>query len=815
METKFDHLNFEKEAKKLWAENKIYEYEKESKKETFSIDTPPPTVSGSLHMGHIYSYTHADLIARYKRMKNFNVFYPMGFDNNGLATERYVEKKNQIKGNMMKRSDFIALCLKDSNDSIKDFENLWRNIGLSIDWNLSYSTISPKARKISQLSFLDLYKKNHIYRKEEPSLYCTTCQTTVAQAELENIEVSTTFNDIEFITEDGEKLRIATTRPELIPACVAIFYNPEDSRYIHLKNKTAISPIFKNKVKIIADEKVSIEKGSGLVMCCTFGDQTDIFWQKKYSLPFIQIIGFDGKWTTASGPLAGLKVHDARKKILELLKEEGKLLSQKQIKHNVNTHERCKNEIEYLILTQWFIKILEHKEAFLELANQIEWKPNFMKSRYDDWVENLAWDWCISRQRFFGIPFPVWHCQDCKEILLAEEKDLPIDPQEKAYPKNKCHKCGSSNISPEKDVMDTWATSSLTPQINLNWETSETKINLPMSMRPQAHDIIRTWSFYTIVKAYYHQKSIPWKTIALSGYVTADGKEKISKSKGNAKFTPQSLLEQFSTDTVRYWSANGKLGSDTILSETQFKIGNRLVTKLWNAFRFCKEHISNYEKTDKKIEHTKLNQWLLHKFNKTVVEYTKNFDNLEYTNALQNIETFFWTIFCDNYLELVKDQFFNPDKYSSEDLESTRCTLYEVGFGILQLFAPITPFIIESIYQLIYKKHEKIVSIHKTLIDTNRFVYSFEESEILFDNIVNIVNQVRKLKSEKSLSLKTELRTLHIYCKNTNLLHLIKTEESIILGITNAKHIVCETEELTEAELVRDNDIWTAKVSIN
>ncbi|HBS47760.1 TPA: valine--tRNA ligase [Candidatus Dependentiae bacterium] len=813
MEKNFDHKIFEPQARKLWEENKINEFDKDSKKELFSIDTPPPTVSGSLHMGHMYSYTQQDLIARYKRMRGFNVFYPMGFDDNGLATEKFVEKKHQIKGKMMKRSDFIELCLKESHEAEKQFEELWKTMGLSIDWNLIYSTISPKSRKISQISFLDLYKKNLVYRKDEPSLYCTTCQTTVAQAELENIDVSSTFNDIEFETETGEKLTISTTRPELLAACVAIFYNPSDSRYSHLKNKYAITPIYNQKVQILPDEKVSVEKGTGLVMCCTFGDQTDIWWQKKYNLPFIQIIGFDGKWTAKSGQLEGLRVHDARKKILELLKESGKLLAQKQITHPVNTHERCKQEIEYLILTQWFIKILDHKQEFIDAANKIEWKPKFMQSRYNDWVENLAWDWCISRQRFYGVPFPVWHCQDCGCTLLAQEKDLPIDPQETTYPAGKCDKCGSTNIKAETDVMDTWATSALTPQLNANWPQNDVGIKMPMSLRPQAHDIIRTWAFYTIVKAHYHNKTLPWTTIALSGYVTADGKEKISKSKGNAKFTPQSMLELYPTDTIRYWSANGRLGCDTILNDTQLKIGNRLVTKLWNAFRFCKEHIANYEKSEN-IKHGKLNQWLLHKFSQTYAQYIKQFDTYEYTAALQEIETFFWQIFCDNYLELVKDQFFNPDKYSKKEIESTRFALYEVGFGILQLFAPFVPYISESIYQIIYKDKEDHISLHQTKLDAKRFSYEFTNSATIFDELVNIIGQVRKLKSEKALSLKTELKELQIFGSDSKTFDLIKSEENVILGVTNAKQIIYKEEKLEAPSLLQEGETWMAKVCL-
>ncbi|MFH1644032.1 MAG: valine--tRNA ligase, partial [bacterium] len=664
----------------------------------------------------------------------------------------------------MKRSEFIKLCLKESTEAEKTFENLWKNLGLSIDWTKLYTTIDEKSRRISQQSFIELYKKNKVYKKDEPSLYCTTCQTSVAQAEIDNKEIKSTFNDIEFKTEDGEQLIIATTRPELIPACVAVFYHPDDKRYKKLKGKHAITPIFNKKVPILPDDKVDPEKGSGIVMCCTFGDQTDIYWFKKHKLPFIQAVGLDGKWTKITEPLEGLRAHEARKKMLELLQQEGLLLGQKEITHFVNTHERCKQEIEYQILHQWFIKILEHKNEFLKQGEKVNWYPEFMKARYIDWVKNLSWDWCISRQRFFGIPFPVWYCSDCGEILLADEKDLPVDPQEQQYPGKKCTKCSSKNITPDTDVMDTWNTSSLTPQINVNWPINDQGIKIPMSLRPQAHDIIRTWAFYTIVKAYFHEKQIPWNDIVISGHVLS-GKEKISKSHGGAKLTPEHLLSSYPADVIRYWSANGKIGTDTAFSENQLKIGQRLLTKIWNAFRFSSEHIKNYNKNEN-VELDDLSKWILHKFAVTFKTYRKYFDNYEHTQALETIEKFFWHNFCDNYLELIKDQIFNPDKYDNAQIESTKFTLYEIGFGILQLFTPFLPHITEAIYQMLFKKNEKAISINNTILNSDRFNFEFSKENELIDKIIEIVGEVRKLKSETKLSLKSEIQQLNINSEN-------------------------------------------------
>lgn len=815
MEKLYDHLEFEKKAKELWEKENIYKFDPESKKEVFSIDTPPPTVSGTLHTGHIFSYTHTDIIARYKRMLGLNIFYPMGFDDNGLPTERYVEKNHKIKAHMLKRSEFIKLCLQESAKVEKEFEELWKTMGLSIDWSKTYSTISDKARRISQYSFIELFKKNLVYRKQEPSLYCTTCRTSVAQAELDDADVSSTFNDIEFKTEDGQKLIISTTRPELLPACVAIFYNPEDERYKNLNGKFAIVPIFEQKVKILPDEKVQKDKGTGLVMCCTFGDQTDILWYKKHNLPFVQVVGLDGNWTDKSGPLAGLKVHGARKKVLELLKDSNLLLEQKKISHNVNVHERCKQEIEYMILSQWFVKILEHKKTFLELADKISWNPEFMKARYKDWVENLGWDWCISRQRFYGIPFPVWHCKDCGQIILADEKNLPIDPQEENYPGEKCPKCSSKDLAPDTDVMDTWNTSSLTPFINTNWP-EKGEIKIPMSMRPQAHDIIRTWAFYTIIKSLYHLNEIPWKEIVISGHILA-GKEKVSKSKGGGKVpTPQELLKQYPADAIRYWAANGRLGMDTAFSPNQLKIGQRLITKLWNAFRFCKDHIQDFNKEEIQLNNLdNLNKWLLHKFTQTFKTYNKYFEKYDYSLALETVEKFFWHNFCDNYLELIKDQMFNPDKYSKNVIQNTQFVLYEVGFGLLQLFAPVLPYVTETLYQQLFKEKENDVCLHLTLLDGNRFNYDYANTANFMDTIMQIVGVCRKLKTSKQLSLKTELENLFIYSDDEKLLEDIKKEENLLKGISKAKLISYKNEDLNEDLLEQEADLWNMKIKVS
>ena len=817
MEKQYDNHLHERKAQQLWLEHNTYAA-KNNPGQLYSIDTPPPTVSGALHIGHIFSYTHTDIMARYKRMSGYSVFYPFGFDDNGLPTERFVEKKLDIHAHSMKRSDFIAICLQETVAVEHTFKELWQHMGLSVDWNLDYSTISRRARKISQESFIRLYKKGYVYRKYEPALYCTVCRTSVAQAELDDVEKPSFFNDIVFKTGDGQLLVIGTTRPELLPSCVALFYNPADTRYQHLAGKKAMVPLFGQVVPIMADDQVIMEKGTGLVMCCTFGDKTDIYWFKKYNLPYRQSIGNDGKWVADTGILAGLTAHKARETVLHALKENGLLPAQKQITHAVNVHERCKKEIEYIALSQWFLNILSYKKELIAIADGINWFPGFMKARYTNWVASLGWDWCLSRQRFFGIPFPVWHCAN-GHIILAEEKYLPIDPQETQY-HGSCPECGSTEITPDTDVMDTWNTSSLTPQICYSlfahddshvFEPQAMQEFIPMSMRPQAHDIIRTWAFYTIIKSWMHFDSIPWRDIVISGHVLSDAKEKISKSKENNKIAPENLLQQYSADVIRYWTASGQLGHDVAFSENQLKIGQRLVTKIWNAFRFIHEHMPKHI-TEQPARLGPVNEWILHQSSACFMMYHRALDTYELSAALDAIEKFFWHDFCDNYLELIKNQLFNPDQYDKETVHATQWTLYTIGLRILQWYAPYLPHVTETIYQELFSKEEKFLSLHQTRFDGIN--YTFEKSARLMHHCVSLITHVRTLKTKQQLSLKVELSVLEIISDIEQTLDDLMTIEQIIKGVTQAKTIMYRPvkDRNHEMSLLEKDGVWIAKI---
>ena len=826
MDKRYESKISEKKIQELWEKEKTYTAAN-NPGPLYSIDTPPPTVSGSLHTGHIFSYTQTDILARYKRMSGYSIFYPMGFDDNGLPTAKYVEKKLKISAHKVGREAFIKECLEISKETGKEFKEIFQKMGLSVDWNLCYSTISNRVRKLSQESFIKLFEKGFVYRKDEPALFCTKCRTSVAQAELDDEEKDSVFNDIIFKTEDGKELLIGTTRPELLPSCVAVLYNPKDERYKALKNKKAIVPIFEQTIDILEDENVDLEKGTGLVMVCTFGDTTDTLWFKKFNLPYKQSIDFGGKFLPHTGILAGLKIKDARERILQELKEQGLLVNQKPIKHPVNVHERCKKEIEILALPQWFLKILEYKQQFLDLGDKINWFPSFMKSRYKDWVEHLGWDWCLSRQRFYGIPFPVWHCENCGQILLADFKDLPIDPQETSYPGGKCPKCGSTDIAPDTDIMDTWNTSSITPYILYTYfnkddaspfEKNKVSDFIPMSMRAQAHDIIRTWAFYTIVKTWFHHKTIPWNNIVISGHVLADY-GKISKSKGGGSLSPETLLEKFSADAIRYWTASGGLGKDISISESQIKIGQKLVTKLWNAFRFINTHIADVEKQETQNNNTPgslsiINEWILDEITICFENYNRYLEQYEFAHALQHLDKFFWTTFCDNYLEIIKDQLFNPENYDTKQVSTTKAMLYSVGLRILQMYANYIPYVTESIYQIIYKEREQIDSLHQTKFEAVQTKHYFSVSSRIMHSIIDVISQVRKLKTKHELSLKTELDCLEIYSLKNEELNAFRKNEQLIRGITKAHIIEIKNEKLEESRLEKVVDKLKAAVYV-
>jgi valyl-tRNA synthetase len=769
--SKFDFREIENKWKIYWEKENIFKADF-SKKKVYSIDTPPPTVSGAMHIGHVFSYSQQDFIARFERMflvsKNGSVFYPFGTDDNGLPTERLVEKMNNVRSKDMSREDFIKLCLKTLKELLPGFIQDWKDIGISCDYNVSYSTIDNNSRKISQKSFIDLYKKKEVYKKEFPTIWCPECQTPIAQAELEDKAEKSLFLTLKFQC-GGKELLIATTRPEMLQACVAVFVNPSDKRYSNLIGKKAKVPLFDFEVPIIADTSASIDKGTGALMVCSYGDKYDVDAINRYKLNPKLI--FDKSGRINFGEYKGLKVKEARKKILEDLKKENLITEQKEIEHIVNVHDKCGTAIEFVTTEQWFIKILDKKNKFLEQGNKIKWYPEFMKKRYDNWVNGLEWDWSISRERHFGVPIPVWECKKCNEIILAEEKELPVDPLQT---KKKCPKC-KSEAEPEKRVLDTWATSSLTPQLASS--LVENKVKIPFSLRPNAHDIIRTWAFYTIAKSYMHENDIPWKDIIISGIVSLGG-EKMSKSKGNV-IDPKVVLQNYGADAVRFWAAGSKLGNDLDYQEKDLVAGTKMINKLINASKFVFMNLEDYKgKKPKKLE--KLDELFLNKLNLLVKDSTENFSNYEYSKVKQDVEHFFWSDFCDNYLEIVKKRVYQG---KGEAKVSAQYTLYKSLLTMLKLIAPIMPFITEEIYQTYFKKNEKVKSIHISEWPEAEKVKDFATLDVFY----NILSKVRQEKSNNKKAMNYEIR-LELEEKDYFLLKPDLLDD--LENVTNAREIV-------------------------
>ncbi|KIJ88298.1 valine--tRNA ligase [Rickettsia asembonensis] len=762
----------EKKWQQIWQEQQIYAYDPNiSKDETYVVDTPPPTVSGQLHIGHVYSYTQTDFIVRFQRMMGKNIFYPMGFDDNGLPTERLVEKQKQIKAYNMSRSEFIKICEEVVASEEEKFRSLFNQIALSVDWSLEYQTISPLSRKISQMSFLDLVKRDEIYRNDQPILWDPVDCTALAQADIEDKEKTSFMNYIIFKTEQGEPLTIATTRPELLPACVAVFYHPDDKRYKHLAGKSAITPLFNGKVLLLADPLVQQDKGTGLVMCCTFGDQTDITWWKTHNLPLRTIVTKKG---TIDFPhdiaIDGLKIKEAQAKIIDILKEQELLTKQEEITHTVKCAERSGAPLEILTVPQWFVKTISHKEALLKRANELNWHPKNMKIRLENWINAISWDWCISRQRYFGVPFPVWYSKRVGEegkILYADISQLPVDPLKDlpiGYSKEE--------VEPDFDVMDTWATSSVSPQLSTHGISDDFTVNkdrhdklFPMDLRPQAHEIIRTWAFYTILKAHLHQNTLPWKNIMVSGWCLAEDRSKMSKSKGNV-LVPEKLLEQYGSDVIRYWSANSKLGADTAYSEDVMKNGKRLVNKLWNAAKFVSIHFEKLKDEDKQAKlldvkekiTNEFDQWMINKLVELVKLATNELQNYEYANAIHLTEKFFWTIFCDNYLEISKNRAYDEENNNPSGQYSSILTLYYVMQILLKLFAPFIPHITEELYQLLYSEN----SVHEKGNWVNYGDLNYKIDAKGAEGLLEILDIVRKFKTEKNLSIKAPIKLLEV-----------------------------------------------------
>jgi len=790
-----------------WEADGTYRFDRTASRErVYSIDTPPPTVSGSLHVGHVFSYTHTDLIARFQRMRGREVFYPMGWDDNGLPTERRVqnyfgvrcdpslpydpdfvlslrsgtppaEEPDPRRAVSVSRPNFVELCHRLTATDEKAFEELYRFLGLSVDWALTYATIDESSQRASQRGFMRLLAKGLAYQSEAPTLWDVDFQTAVAQAELEDREEASAYHRLRFGGPEGTSIEIDTTRPELLPACVALVAHPDDDRFRPLFGRTATTPLFGVDVPVVAHEAADPDKGTGIAMICTFGDTTDVLWWRELALPVRAILERNGRLqdtpplpfadgsSVAWDQLRGKTVKQARQRITELLAESGDLVGEpRPISHAVKFFEKGSRPLEIVTSRQWFIRTLEHTEEFLARGRELRWHPAWMRSRYESWVAGLNTDWLISRQRFFGVPFPLWYplgadgMVDHAHPIIADEAALPVDPSTDVPPGYEAgQRDRPGGFTGDPDVMDTWATSSLSPQVAGRWEDDPDLFGrvFPMDLRPQAHEIIRTWLFSTIVRAHFEHDSLPWADAAISGWVLDPDRKKMSKSKGNV-VTPLGLLEQYGADAVRYWAASGRPGVDTAFDEGQMRVGRRLAIKLLNASRFvlALAGMASGGSDTPEPDLLPLDKAMLGRLASLVDEATAAFDAYDYARALERTESLFWS-FCDDYLELVKSRAYGSSGAAGASSASRALTL--ALSTLLRLFAPFLPFVTEEVWSWWHDD-----SVHRSpWPDADELRRSAAEADPLVGDLAaTVLGEVRKAKTAAQVSMRAEVATV-------------------------------------------------------
>jgi valyl-tRNA synthetase len=804
-----------------WDAERIYRFDRtRPRADVFSIDTPPPTVSGSLHVGHVFSYTHTDVIARFQRMRGKAVFYPMGWDDNGLPTERRVQNYYGVRCDpslpydpgfrpppspskhpvSISRPNFIELCNRLTVEDEKAFEALWRHLGLSVDWSLTYATIGPRAQRVSQLAFLHLLGRGLAYQVEAPTLWDVDYRTAVAQAELEDREVGGAFHRIRFAIPEGVPVEIETTRPELIAACVALVAHPDDERYRGLIGGHAVTPLFGVRVPVLAHRLADPAKGSGIAMICTFGDLTDVTWWRELNLPVRAVLGADGTlrqiswgspgWNCTDpdrarrryDQLAGLSVAKARARVVEQLREAGDLVGEpRAITHAVKFYEKGDRPLEIITSRQWFIRTIEYQDALLARGRELQWHPAHMRARFENWTNGLSGDWCISRQRFFGVPFPVWYpvgadgSVEYDRAIAAPAERLPLDPSTEVPGGFAAEQRGQpGGFVGDPDIMDTWATSSLTPQIICGWPDDSELFarTFPMDLRPQAHDIIRTWLFDSVLRAHLEHDSLPWAHAAISGWVLDPDRKKMSKSKGNV-VTPMALLEEHGSDGVRYWAASGRQGTDTAFDANQMRVGRRLAIKLLNASKFVLSSPEPQGPITWPVDRAMLRRLAM-----LVEEATADLDSYDYARVLQRTEGFFWR-FCDDYLELVKGRRYGEQGPSAAG--SANASLAAALSVLLRLFAPFLPFVAEevwswwrqgSVHASAWPSREEIEALiagDPTRHDLDERVYQWA---------VDVLFEVRKQRSEARQPLRVPITSVLVTTtgEGTGLMRLVEAD---------------------------------------
>jgi valyl-tRNA synthetase len=782
----YDHQAVEAAARELWEAQDIYAYQRDGRDgegPVFSVDTPPPYVSAAhLHVGHAMSYSQPDFIVRFRRMLGERVFYPIGFDDNGLPTERYVEQAYGVRAVDMPRAEFVALCLAETQRTAEHYEDLWRRLGLSLDWSLRYSTIDDRCQRTAQTSFVKLHEAGYLRRAQDPILWCPEDRTSLAQADTEDLERTSRLYTIRFAGPAGEPLLIATTRPELLPACVALYHHPADSRYAGLER--ALVPLFDYEVPVRTDESVEPGYGTGLMMVCTFGDSEDVLKWRRDQLALRLVVEPDGRLGPLAGEFAGLPLTQARSAIVKALTSTGLVIDSLPVRQVVGVHERCQTPVEFQIRPQWFIAVREHADRFRARAAELEWIPPFMRRRLEDWIDGLKWDWNITRQRRYGVPFPVWFCGSCAAPVLARLADLPVDPLTDQPPVPACPSCGAAELIGDPDVMDTWMTSSLTPQINDGWALgSGTDPELaPMSMRVQAFEIIRTWLFYSVVQSELLFGRVPWRTALISGLGLSEQGKKLSKrdldrstgADGFNRYVPDDVMTKYGADALRLWATKSRIGSDLRYNEKDVRTGRKFAVKLWNVGRFLALNLGDLDLSAEPPapgERNIVDRWVLSHLAEAMAETTAAFEGHDYMQAHQAASRMFWSIYCDRYIEMIKDRLgeeapaakalgvkASGAQASGADRRSAQWTLRESYRVLLGLFAPFAPFVTEHMYQQFYRPREEAVSLHLTRWPVPDPVWRSDRSAV--DQLAVILDATRALRSGQRLGNSARLSQL-------------------------------------------------------
>ena len=783
----YDQKALEEKWQKKWQENKIYHFDFDSKKKPYSIDVPPRYASGPLHAGHAVHYTHIDFAARYKRMRGYNVFFPLCFDVNGIPIEERVERQLNITRKDIDRHKFIGLCSDFAEKNIATMTDQFIRLGESMDPSIFYQTNAEYYRRITQISFIELYKKNLIYKGKFPVNWCPRCMTAMADAEVTYADRTTHLNTIKFYfakeqsdqllkfhgvgkDSNGVYIEIATTRPEMLPSCQIVAVHPSDERAPWLVDQVVKVPVFDKEVKILEDDAVDPEFGSGLVMICTVGDKEDLNWVFKYKLPLEMSIDEEGKMTEICGKYQGMKIEDARKKIIIDLEKTNFLIKKEPLDQNIGVCWRCKTPVEFINAEQWFLKTVDFKKMVLKQSDAMNWFPEFMKIRLEDWVNSLEWDWVISRQRYFATPIPLWECRECGEVVIARAKDCYIDPTIDEPPVEKCPKCSGKLIGCE-DVFDTWMDSSISPLYNTFWQRDDKKFKelYPMSLRPQAHDIIRTWAFYTILRCTLLTDEKPFENIMMGGFILSEDGTPMHASLGNV-IDPLKVLDEYGTDAFRCYAASCALGEDNPFRKKDVIRGTKLLRKLWNAQQFISSVVKDYK--PKKTELQEIDKGFLSKYSKLVKKCIEQMEIFDFSQAMKEAEYFLWHEFADHYIEMIKSSI-----YEEENVDSIKYTLYTIGLGLIKIFAPFLPHITEEIYSNNYKQFEGESSIHISMWPEP--IVIDKEAEETYDLVKNYISQVRSWKSEQGIALNASINTSATYASKEAISKL-KASELII-----------------------------------